>query len=195
MRVDERRQLESRWRCEPGRSHICAPPWWVSPPPPAAVTWSGNARCCISVGGEKLDWQLDINAGIGWIFWMVFRINPMMITIIPGANKFDHKIMSLIRFISQRRHLHLHLVAKNRYQHINLNVRQTSQNVGASNLVARDSMKDSPVMMEVVTTRYSTLFSSYSIAKPNEDPNTCQKISPVVRGTWVQQLLPWCNHQ
>ena len=114
---------------------------------------------------------------------MVFRINPMMITIIPGANKFDHKIMSLIRFISQRRHLHLHLVAKNRYQHINLNVRQTSQNVGASNLVARDSMKDSPVMMEVVTTRYSTLFSSYSIAKPNEDPNTCQKISPVVRGT------------
>ena len=190
MRVDERRQLESRWRCEPGRSHICAQPWWGSPPPPAAVTWSGNARCCISVGGEKLDWQLDINAGIGWIFWIVFRINPMMITIIPGANKFDHKIMSLIRFISQRRHLHLHLVAKNRYQHINLNVRQTSQNVGASNLVARDSMKDSPVMMEVVTTRYSTLFSSYSITKPNEDPNTCQKISPVVRGTWVQQLLP-----
>ena len=195
MRVDERRQLESRWRCEPGRSHICGPPWWGSPPLPAAVTWSGNARCCISVGGEKLDWQLDINAGIGWIFWIVFRINPMMITIIPGANKFDHKIMSLIRFISQRRHLHLHLVAKNRYQHINLNVRQTSQNVGASNLVARDSMKDSPVMMEVVTTRYSTLFSSYSITKPNEDPNTCQKISPVVRGTWVQQLLPWCNHQ
>jgi hypothetical protein len=47
-------------------------------------------------------------------------------------------------------------------ERISASSRQESkhQKAGASNLVAKDSRKDSPVIMDVVATKYSTLFSS-----------------------------------
>merc|ERR1719290_920942 len=67
--------------------------------------------------------------------------------------------------------------------------RQRAQKAGASNLVAKDSKKDSPVIMDVVATRYSTLFSS--CCERNLRAATSAMVQPPTNITITTLGPPW----